>query len=669
MPDTLLLQLLMVPALFWLIPLWRARLIGAGHPLRVLLPVLSISQLLWLATLTRPEHWPAPLWLMLNHASEALRLAVWWWLLAALATLTGIRFSHETGTTRKLFIVALLVTVYAGAAAWTGLPGLRSVIPYTALVLAPLMLLVAAEQLYRSASSEARWTLKFPLLALAVLCVTEILTHGFALLHQRPHPDLWMARAPVSVISAVLLLTGLRRVLRMPRGVSLSHQMAFYTGTLTLAGLALIITALGAWYIRDGGGRWSTVATIVFLAGVATMLVSVALSGRFRARLKVFLSRHFLPYRYDHRVEWLRLSDRLATGVASQTLPEQVIRAIADIVDSPAGLLLMRRQQKLECVASFNMPVTASLAPSAVTMAELDRQWILDRHQPGVLPEWLSGLPRAWLAVPLTDGERCIAVVIIADARAPRSLNWEDYDLLRAAARHAGAVIAQQQSSDALARAQQFAALHQSTAFLAHDLKTMVAQLSLLARNADKHRHNPDFIDDMLDTVRHSVIKLDHILTQLRQPPDADQAVPMAVAVHPLLADTCARLSRFNPAPVLMPYEEDIHVLATPDALESVFSHLIRNAQEACADSGSVTITTAIEDNLAVVRITDSGHGMSQEFIRDHLFAPFHSTKGVSGMGIGAFQSRALIEALGGSLNAESRLGTGSCFTIRLPRH
>jgi putative PEP-CTERM system histidine kinase len=669
MPDALLLQLLMVPALFWLMPLWRTRLIGSGHPLRKVLPALSISQLLWLATLTRPEHWSASLWLMLNHAAEALRLGVWWWMLAALAKLSGIRFSGEAGVARRLFVFALLITLYAGAAGWLGLPGLRSIIPYTALVLAPLMLLFAAEQLYRSGNSEARWTLKFPLLALALLCITEILTHGFALLHQRPHPDLWMARAPVSVISAVLLLAGLRRLIRMPRGVSLSHQMAFYTGTLTLAGLALVITALGAWYIRDGGGRWSTVATIVFLASVATMLASVALSGRFRARLKVFLSRHFLPYRYDHRVEWLRLSDRLATGVASQTLPEQVIRAIADIVDSPAGLLLMRRQQQLECVAGVNMPASVTLQPSAATMAELDRQWILDRHQSGEAPEWLLGIPRAWLAIPLTDGARCIAVVVIADARAPRSLNWEDYDLLRAAARHAGAVIAQQQSSDALARAQQFAALHQSTAFLAHDLKTMVAQLSLLARNAEKHRHNPDFIDDMLDTVRHSVLKLEHILTQLRQPTDPEQPARIAVAIHPLLADTCARLSRFSPAPVLVPAEKDINVFATPDALESVFSHLIRNAQDACADGGTVTITTAMEDDVAVIRIQDTGSGMSAEFIRDHLFAPFHSTKGVSGMGIGAFQSRALIEAMGGSLNAESRAGTGSCFTIRLPQH
>ena len=68
-----------------------------------------------------------------------------------------------------------------------------------------------------------------------------------------------------------------------------------------------------------------------------------------------------------------------------------------------------------------------------------------------------------------------------------------------------------------------------------------------------------------------------------------------------------------------------------------------------------------------MIRIQDNGGGMSQEFIRDHLFAPFYSTKGVGGMGIGAFQSRASIESLGGRLDVSSRVGSGSCFTIRLP--
>ena len=668
MSDSVLHGVLLTCALFWLAPLARAWRTGQGQALRYVVPALSVSQIFWLISLAKPDSMSASQWLALSHLAEAGRQLMLWWLLHTLAAHSGS--NAALGLLRKLFAASLLIVIYAGIAPLLGLPPLRPLIPFTALVLTALLPLVAAEQIYRSVGNEQRWAVKFVLLAVLLSAGMDLLSHGYALLYQRLNLELWLARGPASIISAVLLWAGLRRLLRMPAGVSLSHDMVFYTGTLTIATLFLLVAAIGAWYIRDWGGRWSVVLATLLLVLAVAALASLILSGRFRARLRVFLSRHFLPYRYDHRMEWLRLSETLAQGVASHALPQSVIMALADIVDSPAGLLLIRRDGHLECIASRNMPApTDNIVLDADTITALDQQWIINRADThGLLPDWLGTLPRAWLAIPLTEGQHCIAVVILAQPRAPHELNWEDYDLLKVAARHAGAVIAQQQASAALSQAEQFAALHQSTAFLAHDIKTMVAQLSLLARNAERHRDNPAFIDDMLDTVRHSVSKMENILAQLRQSRmPAEQQIAASIDINALLNNVATQLNRFSPAPELTLSAQPLIVHGHADALESVFNHLIRNAQEACRQDGRVWIESARDDDAAVIRIHDSGAGMTAEFIRDHLFTPFYSTKGVSGMGIGVFQSRAIIEALGGRISVDSRPGGGSCFTIRLP--
>ena len=68
-----------------------------------------------------------------------------------------------------------------------------------------------------------------------------------------------------------------------------------------------------------------------------------------------------------------------------------------------------------------------------------------------------------------------------------------------------------------------------------------------------------------------------------------------------------------------------------------------------------------------MVSIKDNGQGMSSEFIRERLFRPFDSTKGSQSMGIGAYQARDYVRALGGQIEVSSAVGDGTTFSIRLP--
>lgn len=240
MSDQFLHTVLSVCALLWLAPAWRV--LGAGQTsrsLRYTVPVLALSHMLWLLSLARPDSLSGPQWLAFSHGGEALRQLTVWWLLRSLAQQTAAGTAMRM--VRNLFVVSLFVILYSGTAPLLGLPTLRPLIPLTALTLSALLPLVLAEQIYRSADSEQRWAIKFVVLAVIVSASMDLLSHGYALLHQRIHAELWLARGPVSMVSAVLLWAGLRRLLRMPSTVSLSHEMVFYTGTLTIAALFLLL--------------------------------------------------------------------------------------------------------------------------------------------------------------------------------------------------------------------------------------------------------------------------------------------------------------------------------------------------------------------------------------------------------------------------------------------
>jgi signal transduction histidine kinase len=79
-------------------------------------------------------------------------------------------------------------------------------------------------------------------------------------------------------------------------------------------------------------------------------------------------------------------------------------------------------------------------------------------------------------------------------------------------------------------------------------------------------------------------------------------------------------------------------------------------------------VSAQCERDTVQVEVTDTGRGMSREFIETKLFRPFSSTK-EHGMGIGAFESREYIRELGGSLAVRSTEGTGTTFTLTLPAH
>ncbi|MEF8982952.1 XrtA/PEP-CTERM system histidine kinase PrsK [Thiohalorhabdus sp.] len=651
---------------------WRGRATGG-----LLLVAVGVSSL-WGGALAG-LHWAGALHPQWVAPLEALRLGGW------LAFLLGlVRLIMPSLAFRALAGVGGLVVAGEGLGGLARIAFSGGIAPWGASlshmagIAGAVLGLVLLEQVFRNTREEGRWALKHLFLAIGTLLIFDLFLFADALVMRAPDPDLWAARGYVNALLAPLVAVGAARNPEWSLDVYVSRRFVLYTASLTGAGVYLLVMALAAYSIRIYGGAWGGPVQFVFLVGAVVLLVMVAFSGQIRARMRVFFSKHFFNYRYDYREEWLRFTGTLTAEEAEIPLKQRVIHAVAQVIESPGGMLWQEREGYLVPTAEWNMTEPAEArepldGPLAAFLQE--QEWILtvdewrgsrEPYSDLAMPSWLAGIPRAWLLVPLLHRDRLQGFLVLARSRAGNlDLNWEDFDLLRTLGRQAASYLAQEEAAEALTRAQQFETFNRLSAFVLHDLKNIIGQLSMLARNARRHADNPEFLADAVTTIEHSVARMNHLMAQLRGGLQAGRVaeVDLAGAVQEAAGQHGSGL----PEPELVLPEEGIRVEADRGRLIAVLGHVIQNAQEATPEDGLVRVSVALEGDWAHIDVVDSGAGMDPEFVRERLFRPFDTSKGDTGMGIGAFEAREYAREFGGDVEVHSTPGEGTRFQFRLP--
>ena len=538
--------------------------------------------------------------------------------------------------------------------------------------------LVLVEQLFRNTRADARRAIKYLCIGVGSIFVYDFYLYADALLFQRIDPNLWQARGFVNALAVPLIGITMVRDPRWSLDVFVSRRIVFHSAALLGAGIYLLAMGVGGYYVRAYGGTWGTVAQVIFLFGAMLFLAVLLFSGQVRAALRVFINKHFFHYKYDYRDEWLRFIATLSDVGADSHLRERVVQAMAEIMDAPAGLLWWRDNGRFRPVAGWHAqpPANTELDDDASLISFLrEQEWVINldeyARQPDLyagleLPGWLRAMPRAWLITPLILHDELLGFVLLDRSPAPHHFNWEDCDLLKTVGREAASHLAQLEASTALAEARQFETYNRLSTYVIHDLKNLIGQLSLVVSNAARHKHNPDFMEDAIRTVEHSVEKMNRLLTHLRSGEAADQHKEH-VDLCALLHDVAHTMRNGSPSPSVDCQATGILVNANRDRLAAVVGHVVRNAQDATPDDGSVIMRLFKQEDQAVIEVQDTGCGMDEDFIRDGLFKPFATTKGKAGMGVGAHETREFVRALGGEVEVISRVGEGTSFRMRLP--
>lgn len=534
------------------------------------------------------------------------------------------------------------------------------------------MLLV--EQVYRNKTAQERWAVKFACLGIGGMFAYDFYMHSHTLLFREPNPDIWAARGVINALTVPLLVISIGRSKSWSAPLALSRGVMFHSAALFGSAVYLLAMGSAGYYLRFFGGSWGTVMQVAFLFGALVLLAGILFSGTFRSWLKVFISKHFYSYNYDYREEWMRFTRTLSEP--GPRLGERAIEAVAALVESPGGVLWQRRAPgSFEPVAYWHTPAADAreLDDSSFCRFLESSKWVVDlqecarhpeKYEGLALPGWVERFPRGWLVVPLIMQGKLFGFVLLQKSRSPVKLNWEVIDLLGIAGSQAASYLAQQDAANALMVARQFESFNRMSTFVVHDLKNLVSQLSLMNANAQKHKNNPEFQRDMVETVTYSVQKMKLLLQKLGR--GAAPERPLPLAMDDVVRQAVSLKAAFEPRPRLQVDAAGLYVVADRERLERVVGHLIQNAIEATPKDGRVTIRLGREAERVVVEIADTGAGMSEEFIRERLFKPFESTKS-AGMGIGVFESREYINELGGSLQVASRPSLGTTFKVVLP--
>jgi putative PEP-CTERM system histidine kinase len=539
--------------------------------------------------------------------------------------------------------------------------------------------LVLVHHLHQAAraSPDAAWHGgRLVVVAVTIMWSVDLLLAVSAYVAPRWTPVIVAVRGVAMIGMALLLLVAVTR--RGDWTFAVSRRVA----TRSLAAIAVIsyvgITAVATSVADAYGGDHARLIQTAIICGATAALFGLLATSWLRAWAKVKIAKHLFRHRYDYRAEWQRFTETLgAPGDGAAPLDGRIVKAVADLTDSPGGLLLVPDGLGMSSAAAWNWEMTTAPAPMSdralaerlrlsPRIIELDpvRRGTAPAEESASVPHWLSACPVAWAIVPLVHGGALVGAIILARPPVDRALDWEDFDLLRVAGRQAASYLAEDRAHAALADAQRFDEFNRRFAFILHDIKNLVSQLTLVARNAERHADNPAFRVDMVATLQDSADRMNALLARLSQthaaPSEPFQPVDVAALVNRVVG------ARRAQHPIAARATGQVLARAQLARLEQVLGHLIQNGIEASDRDAPIVVAVAANGATIAIDVIDQGCGMSPGFVRHQLFRPFASSKPL-GFGIGAFEALQLVEAMGGSLGVFSREGEGTRFRISLP--
>lgn len=618
-------------------------------------------------------------YLLLTEGSEYLRDLMWgWYIIRVIYFCTDRTFAHH----KKIIIALLVFTAFAILSIpllhWTSLSDdPASSKPAFALHLAfSIINLILVEQIFRNTPDTYRWGIKFFCFGVGTLFALDFLMYSEALMFGSLSSTLWVSRGLIHVFAVPLILISDLRGKTWNKTLKLSRHVVFHSVTLIASGIYLLSMSVIAYSIRVEGGSWGPAAQTFLLFGASLLLLIILFSGKIRSKFKVTISKHFFNHQFDYRVEWLKFSRTLLNAENSETIYEAAISALGALVECQKGALWLQSEpdKTYHCVASMGTTLSEdTISPkSSLVRFFQEYKWVIDmdeydpRRSPFEkldIPPSILAMKGVWLIVPLMLHTRLTGFIVLSEPLGKIEFNWEVSDLLKAAGYQLASNLMQKQASDALMVARQFESYHRMSAFIVHDLKNLMMQLSLLTSNAEKFGDSAEFQEDMQFTLKNVVARMNQLLLRLQGNNRETQLQP--VNLETLIRQVLQDKAAFKPKPQFHPLVS-CTVCADGERLHRAIGNIIQNACEATPHDGQVIVRLHTEGNHAVIEIQDTGKGMDDAFIRTRLFRPFDSTK-KTGMGVGVYECKAYLEELGGWVKVNSQIQVGTTFQLAIP--
>jgi hypothetical protein len=544
---------------------------------------------------------------------------------------------------------------------------------YIGIMISLIFSLASVEVTLGATHGIARSRMKFEAIGIMGLLAVLIFYYTQGLLYRSINMNLIPIRSSVFIISALLI--GYSRAFRGGgTSVSISRHILYRSITMLAIGVYLIVLGLAGEGMRYFGVAFGRDLTAILVFAGAILLLTMLLSERVRRRAKVYINKHFYAgNKHDYREEWIKLTGRFSLCAALSDVQDAILTVFTETFGvSGASLYLESREYKRYTrVSELAMP----MSPVEIRISEELYNYFAQRERVlnitdaefALSASELSTFSKAgaWLVIPLISNNKVIGLAMVREQLVPETLIYDDFDLMKVLARQAAQAITNLRLSEEIIEMRAMAAVSKVSTFVIHDLKNLTTGLSLCVDNAEEYIGNPDFQKDAITTMRNTLFKMKDLMQRLKTIPEKPSLDSRVENIDQLSREVVAEFSKLRPKSVVNT-GEPVFAQVDGEEIKKVIVNLVQNALEAGNAKGTVMVDTRKKNNCACIQVSDAGSGMTEDYVKNHLFRPFRTTK-ETGLGIGLYQCRQIVEAHAGRIEVKSEPGKGSIFTICLP--
>lgn len=545
------------------------------------------------------------------------------------------------------------------------------------LLVAVLILSWRLEAFWRSLDTGERWRYKYLTVGLVLVCAMLGWSTAYRLAYLRLPQDHLLLLAIILIIAFVFMGYALARHRMLNRKMFVSRKVVYATVTPIVFSSLFIILGIMALLSRLFG--WTVpffLQWFVVISGILGITV-LALSERLRRHARYFISTHFYVNKYEYRDEWLAFSDLLQGKLSEKGVVEALYQILRDSMYTHTILIWLGDIQKGfrlinsdgdhihegDDIIAGDDPIVCYLlnAPYLYSHAgdsgSLRRSIFIERHS-------LLQTHDVVLLVPLILGNQFVGLIGLGPETTGGLYGHDDFDLLLALSSHAASALLAVQNAEKLARTSEQLAYSNISAFVLHDIKNAATMLDLVRKNAPKHMDNPEFQQDMLASIDDALNRMTKVQTRLSALRGEITPTIRPVQLDSLLRSCCDRFSKkLDDLHITVECPGSITVETDPEFIARILENLLINAKEAGAEMASVVAT--VNDALRI-EIADNGPGIMRDLLPRGLFEPFKTGKPM-GSGIGLWQVRQLVAALGGEIHALNAPNGVTLFVFELP--
>ena len=561
------------------------------------------------------------------------------------------------------------------------------------LVVVMVAVLMNLESMLRTAPASAQRRLRSLFAAFVIGILSDLMLVSAGLLYGRIHVSWMVASAAPMFLAGVITAFALARQRLSDMAVPVARPVIYYSSvSLTLAGAFLLCMAVLSKVLPVLTPEWKRAVSLGFYLLVGGGGLALIFSPRANRSVKRFIDRNFYANRYDYRREW----ERVSRAITPTARPEDICRQIEVLMRTvfDAERIAIHLRDDLDGGFHLVHPpgdgplrrVAPSIRSDNPIVIELDRM-----RGPLVfrdLAQDLDLIPvvaenrdlvqtlSAAACAPLHAGDQMVGLLWLSEKRTDDDYSFEDAEFLGAMSRQLAAALWFARLAEQLAETRQLESLHRLSTFVLHDIKNQVSGLSLVVENARRHLTDPEFQRDAMQVVERTVQNLRQLMEHVAGVARPTVIQPDDVDLRKLVAEamTLCGLNEGDNSGVRVSIRchEGVRATVDPGLMARVLTNLLTNAREAVRPPGEIEIGAALDPGekngggRVTLSVRDTGEGMSEEFVRQSLFRPFSTTK-AAGLGIGLMQSKAIVEAHGGTIRVDSRPGKGTRFEVSLP--